>query len=183
MGPRENRAAVSVEGVEAITPCGACPVRSLAVCSVLAPDELSALADIVHEVRRAHRQLVIVEGDPADHFFVVTSGVASVEKLLADGRRQIVGFLYPSDFFGLAADGCYAYNVTAVTNLSLCRFERQQYLSLIDRFPQLETRLLGHKFVRAEGEQGDDAPPGWEKVPIFELDRQIAVKRKSHYAG
>ncbi len=126
-----------------INPCGACPVRGLAICGVLAPDELYALAEIVHDLRRVARQSVIVEGDGADSFFIVTGGVASVEKLLADGRRQVVGFLYPSDFFGLAVDGRYAYSVTAVTNLSLCRFDRQRYQALIDRFPKLEHRLLG----------------------------------------
>ncbi len=45
----------------------------------------------------------------------------------------------------------------------------------------LETRLHGHKFVRAEGESGDDAPDGWKKVAIFELDREVVVKRRSHY--
>lgn len=133
----------AVEVVAGVRPCGACPVRGLAVCGALAPDELYALAEIVHEMHRVHRQVVIVEGDEADSFYIVTSGVASVEKLLADGRRQIVGFLYPSDFFGLAVDGCYAYNVTAVTNLSLCHFERERFLALIDRFPKLEHRLLG----------------------------------------
>jgi 2-methylfumaryl-CoA hydratase len=47
----------------------------------------------------------------------------------------------------------------------------------------LEARLLGHKFERAEGETHDDAPAGWKKTRIFELERQIAVKRRSHYAG
>lgn len=130
-------------GIADIQPCGPCPVRGLAVCGVLEPDELCALAEIVHELYRAHGQSVIVEGDEANSFFIVTSGVASVEKLLADGRRQVVGFLYPSDFFGLAIDSRYAYNVTAVTNLSLCRFERPQYLDLIEQFPKLERRLLG----------------------------------------
>ncbi len=46
----------------------------------------------------------------------------------------------------------------------------------------LETRLHGHKFVRAEGESHEDAPEGWKKVAIFELDRQVVVKRRSHYA-
>jgi 2-methylfumaryl-CoA hydratase len=45
----------------------------------------------------------------------------------------------------------------------------------------LETRLLGHKFERAENAKSDDAPPGWKKTRIFELERQIAVKRRSHY--
>lgn len=46
----------------------------------------------------------------------------------------------------------------------------------------VETRLLGHKFVRDDGATHDDAPPGWKKVRIFELDRTLAVKRRSHYA-
>ena len=47
----------------------------------------------------------------------------------------------------------------------------------------LETRLLGHKFERDEGATHEDAPPGWKKTRIFELEREIAVKRRSHYAG
>jgi acyl dehydratase len=50
----------------------------------------------------------------------------------------------------------------------------------------LETRLLGHKFERAPGADGvppSDAPEGWKKTRIFELSREIAVKRRSHYAG
>jgi len=46
----------------------------------------------------------------------------------------------------------------------------------------VSTRLLGHKFVREDGAGHEDAPPGWKKVPIFELEREIAVKRRSHYA-
>jgi 2-methylfumaryl-CoA hydratase len=47
----------------------------------------------------------------------------------------------------------------------------------------LDTRLLGHKFERAEGARHADAPPGWKKTRIFELERRLAVKRRSHYAG
>jgi 2-methylfumaryl-CoA hydratase len=31
----------------------------------------------------------------------------------------------------------------------------------------VDTRLLGHKFERAEGAQNADAPPGWKKTQIF----------------
>ena len=47
----------------------------------------------------------------------------------------------------------------------------------------VETRLLGHKFERDPGASHDDAPEGWKKTRIFELDRQLVVKRRSHYAG
>ena len=46
----------------------------------------------------------------------------------------------------------------------------------------VETRLFGYKFVRDEEEEHEDAPAGWKRVQIFELDRQLAVKRRSHYA-
>jgi 2-methylfumaryl-CoA hydratase len=45
----------------------------------------------------------------------------------------------------------------------------------------VSTRLFGYKFVQAEGETSEDAPDGWKKVQIFELDRQIAVKKQSRY--
>ena len=45
----------------------------------------------------------------------------------------------------------------------------------------LETRLLGHKFERDSGSSHPDAPEGWKKVPIFELEREVVVKRRSHY--
>jgi len=60
--------------------------------------------------------------------------------------------------------------------LGVSDFEDRPDLGLLD------TRLRGHKFERAEGEEHDDAPAGWKKTPIFELDRRIAVKRRSHYA-
>ena len=46
----------------------------------------------------------------------------------------------------------------------------------------VSTRLLGHKFVRDEGVEHDDAPAGWKKVTIFDLERSVVVKRRSHYA-
>lgn len=55
-------------------------------------------------------------------------------------------------------------------------FPGREDLGLVD------TRLRGYKFERAEGEEAEDAPAGWKKTQIFELDRQVAVKRRSHYA-
>jgi 2-methylfumaryl-CoA hydratase len=46
----------------------------------------------------------------------------------------------------------------------------------------VDTRLYGHKFERGENATNEDAPAGWKKIPIFELDRQLAMKRRSHYA-
>jgi len=46
----------------------------------------------------------------------------------------------------------------------------------------LHTRLRGAKYAREEGAAHDDAPPGWKRIRIFDLERTLAVKRRSHYA-
>jgi 2-methylfumaryl-CoA hydratase len=46
----------------------------------------------------------------------------------------------------------------------------------------LECRLLGHKFEKTPGEEHEEAPAGYKKTKIFDLERHIAVKRRSHYA-
>ncbi|MBW2271833.1 MAG: MaoC family dehydratase [Deltaproteobacteria bacterium] len=45
----------------------------------------------------------------------------------------------------------------------------------------VETRLLGFKYQREDGAEHDDAPEGWKKVKIFDLEREVSVKRRSHY--
>jgi len=45
----------------------------------------------------------------------------------------------------------------------------------------VETRLRGHKFERDAGAEHPDAPPGWKRTQIFELERELVVKRRSHY--
>jgi len=42
---------------------------------------------------------------------------------------------------------------------------------------------LSRNGERAEGEENEDAAPGWKKTMIFTLDRQMAVKRRRHYTG
>ena len=123
-------------------PCRDCEVRSRAVCSALEPHELAELNSIVTEVTLDPQQAVFYEGDPAIYAFSVTHGVARLSKMLHDGRRQVTGFLYPSDFLGFAFHDAYAYTAEAVTPLRLCRFPRAKLTALFDAHPKLERRML-----------------------------------------
>jgi acyl dehydratase len=67
-----------------------------------------------------------------------------------------------------AGDTVYA----ATEILGKCEHPDRADLGLV------QTRLLGFKYVRDESE--DD---GWKKVQIFDLERELAVRRRSHYAG
>lgn len=125
------------------SPCGACPVRHLTVCAVLDPGELHDLTAIVSNVELTPGQTLFDECEPADYVFNVTAGAMKVYKLLPDGRRQITGFLFSSDFLGLAVTDVYAYSAEAVTHATLCRFPRRRLENLMARYPKMESRLLG----------------------------------------
>jgi CRP/FNR family transcriptional regulator len=108
----------------------------------LQPHELERLNSIVTEVWLKPGQILFLQEDPADSVFNVTRGHIRLLKLLADGRRQVTGFLYPGDFLGLAYGTHYAYTAEAIDKVTLCRFPREKLEAFFEEFPQLEKRLL-----------------------------------------
>ena len=125
------------------SPCAACPVRPLSICSGLSIGELSDLEKIVTNIVVKAGASIFDEGEAATHRYNLTSGCIRIYKLLGDGRRQIIGFLFPGDFLGLAIDDEYAYGAEAVVESHLCRFLQRDLEDLISRYPALEKRLLG----------------------------------------
>lgn len=138
---------------ERMSPCGACSVRHLTFCAPLGEEELAYVTSIVSNVELSPGDPLFDEGEPAAHIFSVTAGAMKVYKLLPDGRRQIIGFLFAGDFLGLANDENYAYSAEAITYASLCRFPRKKLEALLERFPHMERRLLGmasHELAAAQ---------------------------------
>ncbi len=125
------------------SPCGACTVRHLTLCAALEEQELAEMSAIVSSVELGPGDPLFDEGEPAEHLFNVTAGAMKVYKLLADGRRQMTGFLFPGDFLGLANEETYAYSAEAVTHTVLCRFPRRKLERLLEQYPKMEHRLLG----------------------------------------
>lgn len=129
--------------VELRSPCAACPVRPLSICKDLSADELTQMESIMRRASFTPGAPIFDEGEPAAHRFNVISGSVKIYKLMSDGRRQIVGFLFPGDFLGLALADVYAYSAEAITGTELCRFPRKGLESLLNRLPALERRFLG----------------------------------------
>jgi CRP/FNR family transcriptional regulator, anaerobic regulatory protein len=60
------------------------------------------------------KEFVFVEGDAVSHVYRVETGAVALFKVLADGRRQIVGFAYPGDLIGLGAEDEHVMNAQAI---------------------------------------------------------------------
>jgi len=76
------------------------------------------------------------------HVFIVQSGALRIFKLLHDGRRQVVAFLFPGDFLGIVNRVAYAYGAEAIGHVHLCRFSRSEFDDLLARFRGLQKRLF-----------------------------------------
>lgn len=123
--------------------CEDCDARHLAVCHRLAPEHLPQLAALAAARRVAPGKLLFEEGDLAEEVFTVTFGMLKVFKMLRDGRRRVIGFLVPGDFLGLAFGRTYVYSAEAVSPVTVCRFRREQFMSLLEVRPELELEILG----------------------------------------
>jgi CRP/FNR family transcriptional regulator len=122
--------------------CDSCGVRASNVCDALGYDDLHRLAAVARVVEVAAGRTFIVEGDPADSFFNLTDGTVKLYKLMADGRRQITGFLRKGDFLGLAVSSGYAFSAAAINDVRYCRYSRGGLRGVLDDFPALEKRLM-----------------------------------------
>lgn len=82
---------------------------------------------------------IIPEQQKIGALYTLYSGWAFRYKSLSDGRRQILNFLLPGDFIGLQeqfADGP-SHGVQALTDVTLCKFPRDQLWSLFRDYPEI----------------------------------------------
>jgi CRP/FNR family transcriptional regulator len=122
--------------------CSDCDVCMLAFCSVLGDEGMGELEAIRHDTVHESGQGVFDEGDLANNVYNVTEGCVRLFKLLPDGRRQVIGFVLPGEYFGLVTEREYPHSAEAVTPARSCRFNR----TALDTLGQQEQMvLLGRK--------------------------------------
>jgi CRP-like cAMP-binding protein len=61
------------------------------------------------------------QGDPATHWYEVVSGTVRTCRFMGDGHRQLTGFFYAEDVFGVDREN-YRESAEAVTGVVLRRF-------------------------------------------------------------
>ncbi|MEM9344060.1 MAG: Crp/Fnr family transcriptional regulator [Pseudomonadota bacterium] len=125
--------------------CANCAIRHSSLCGALSSAEILDLNAIARRKKLEAGQSHVMEGDEARDFANVTDGVAKLVKGSEDGRAQILGLLFPSDFIGGtlgAASRDEPHSIEAVTDLELCLFPRHRFESLLHQYPALEFKLL-----------------------------------------
>jgi CRP/FNR family transcriptional regulator len=127
---------------EGLDRCSGCPIRRRAVCSYSSADQLAVLDDAKFYKDYEPGQDIVSEGEETAALGSIVSGVVSLQHTLEDGRRQVVGLLFPSDFIGRPLRPTAPYDAVAVTPVKMCLFHRSQFESLMSDNISLERRLL-----------------------------------------
>lgn len=122
--------------------CKDCPIRHRAVCAECDDTELSVLEDIKSYVTVPKGGSIAAMGEPLEHLSSVVAGCATMSKTLADGRRQMVGLLLPSDFIGRPGRNSVPFDIDAASDVTLCRFERRAFEGIVKSSPNVARRLL-----------------------------------------
>ncbi len=134
---RRNRAAAF--------PIGDHVLRKLGIFVHLDETHLAALDRLLSETMAVDSlQDVVTEGEPCKHLYLLTRGWALRYKLLSDGRRQILGFVIPGDFFGLRATlfDVADDTVQSLTECTICRIPGEDFVAVLRDHPRLGMAIV-----------------------------------------
>lgn len=123
---------------EASGKCSACPVRHLTLCKGFDNRELNDLARVSRRRILGAGQILVSEDEELDSIANVVRGVFKLSKRLPDGRTQIVGLLFPTDFLGRPYEKRVDFDVEAVTESEICYFPRNWFEKQVESRPALE---------------------------------------------
>ena len=122
--------------------CGICKIRSYSFCRCLNENKLEIFSKVSFEKKYEDKQNIFFQNDPSTHLFNITEGNVKIYQLLDDGRIQIIGFLYPGDFFGTYKNNKYNYSAEAIGDLRTCVFDQKTLDKYLDQNPVLAKELI-----------------------------------------
>lgn len=125
--------------LDTMTPCHACPLRQLDVFKDRGRSEIDFIQAFKHdEIMVPAGTVICREGDSNVLLYTVLSGWVFRTKELGN-RRQIINFGMPGDFLGLQAtlDQPMGHGIEALTDVTLCRFDRTKLWALYSEHPRL----------------------------------------------
>jgi CRP/FNR family transcriptional regulator len=134
-------------------PCEHCEIRGQAPCSVLDCNALAEFKRLGPTLRLSAGQTLFREGDPTSRVFTLTKGSLKLYRLLADGRRQVVGFKFAGDFLGISIDEEHRFTADLIKDTEFCSFPRNRFAAFLSEHPDLEYRLYrlaAHELSAAE---------------------------------
>ena len=140
-----------------ITRCSICKIRSYSFCRCLKDGQLKIFSEISTEKIYKNKENIFLQQETSTNLYNITEGNVKIYHLLSDGRIQIIGFLYPGDFFGAYKKGKYNYSAEAIGDVRLCVFKQEVLDKYLGKNMNLAKELLhmtSHELTLAQDRIG-----------------------------
>lgn len=118
--------------------CESCPIDDGSLETAVGEPLRKGIArHKIGELSLAAGAAILLEGMESPHVYSLTRGVAYRHKSLSDGRRQILGYVFPGDLIGVQGSllGRTHHGVDALSDVSLCVFDRECLRELFAQAP------------------------------------------------
>ena len=127
--------------------CETCQVRRDGICATLDEEVRAGLLRLSRRKAIPAHSAIFRDGDLADYYYNITSGIVKLVKTLADGHQHIVGLLYPGDFMGQSLNKHHTYAAESATDVELCAYPKAPFEHFMKSHPELERQIF-HATIR-----------------------------------
>jgi len=120
-------------------------LQSVPLFSDLSDSSLSMISQEMILRSYTKEQMILVEDNPGETFFIVAQGSVKVTRTSEDGREVILTMLGAGDFFGEMSllDGkTRSANVVALEATETLTLSRRDFLSILETYPKIAIHLL-----------------------------------------
>jgi CRP/FNR family transcriptional regulator, anaerobic regulatory protein len=122
--------------------CDTCQVSREGICSALDSEARAQLLQMSRRKTVSAHHVIFRDGDEADHYFNIISGIVKLVKTLADGQQHIVGLIYPPGFMGQTLNTRHSYSAESATQAELCCYPRAPFDAFLKSHPELERQIF-----------------------------------------
>jgi len=120
-------------------------LQSVPIFSDLSPSDLKKIAERMVLRTFTKGQMILLEDDLGQTFFVIGGGSVKITRLSDDGREVILAMLGEADFFGEMSllDGAgRSANVVALEASEILTLSRNDFLEILQDYPKISISLL-----------------------------------------
>lgn len=169
------------------TQCRYCPLQRKDLFVRMSKDDLEFMQRFkAGELSVEPGTTILMEGSNAPQLFTALSGMGIRDKMLENGERQVLNFVFPGDFIGLQAGimGKMGHSVEARTHMRLCVFNRSEFWNFFKSNPErafdvtwlaaIEEHFMGETLATV-GQRTAIQAIAWALIKIFQRGEALGM--------